>query len=94
MKNLTKILILSMVMGAMGPTRAAGNPEDPEKLLRHVVVFKFKEDARDGQIQEVIDAFPDLEIVAEDDSADRILGQPRSARNSAQEGPGCWPLSS
>ncbi len=35
--------------------------ESPSKLLRHVVLFKFKEDASPDQIDEVVQAFAGLE---------------------------------
>ncbi len=57
MKSLTKTIVLCVVMGSMGSLSAQENPEDPDKLLRHLVVFKFKEEAGDAQVKEVIEAF-------------------------------------
>lgn len=57
MKNLTKTLILIMVMNSLAFAQAQDRPDTPENLLRHVVVFKFKEEAAESKVQEVIDAF-------------------------------------
>ena len=48
--------ILSMTV----PALAEDAPEKSEKLLRHVVLFKFKDDATKEQVQEVVDAFRGL----------------------------------
>ena len=34
--------------------------DKPEKLLRHIVLYKFKDDLKPSQVQEVIDAFAAL----------------------------------
>ena len=34
-----------------------GVPSDPSKLLRHVVLFKFKAEVTEAQVKEVVDAF-------------------------------------
>ena len=57
MKSLTKTLILCVVVGSLGSLSGQNNPEDPEKLLRHLVVFKFKEEAKGTEVKEVIEAF-------------------------------------
>lgn len=47
-----------MVIGSSsGQEKQAG---DDGKLLRHVVMFEFKEDASEADIQEVVDAFKAL----------------------------------
>lgn len=53
------LLILGVVMTASTlPT--AGAAEKPKKVLRHIVLYKFKEGVSDKQIQEVVDAFCQL----------------------------------
>jgi hypothetical protein len=39
---------------------AADAPKKSEKMLRHVVLFKFKDDADKADVQKVIDAFAQL----------------------------------
>jgi Stress responsive A/B Barrel Domain len=39
---------------------AADAPGQPEKLLRHVVLFKFKQDSKPEDIKKVVDAFAAL----------------------------------
>ena len=36
---------------------AMSENDDTQKLLRHVVMFKFKDDASDADVQKVVDAF-------------------------------------
>ena len=48
--------ILAMTL----PLSADDAPKKPEKLLRHVVLFKFKEDATKEQVQEIVNAFREL----------------------------------
>ena len=38
----------------------AGAASAPERVLRHIVLYKFKDDLRPAQVQEVIDAFAAL----------------------------------
>ena len=38
----------------------AGNEEKREKVLRHIVLYKFKDDLKPAQVQEVVDAFKAL----------------------------------
>jgi hypothetical protein len=38
----------------------AGEPEKADKILRHVVLYKFKDSLKPAEIQEVIDAFAAL----------------------------------
>ncbi len=45
---------------ALGTLVGADAPRQPEKLLRHVVLFKFKQDAKPADIQKVVDAFAAL----------------------------------
>jgi hypothetical protein len=51
------VLVLVGVFATMNTNEAAPKPE---KVLRHVVLFKFKADATEQQIQEVVDAFGTL----------------------------------
>jgi quinol monooxygenase YgiN len=54
--------LLTTVAGATALAMfvAADAPRQPEKLLRHVVLFKFKEDAKAEDIKKVVDAFAAL----------------------------------
>ncbi len=47
-----------LVVGMMNANQAA--PETEEKLLRHVVMFKFKESATPEQIDSIVKAFGEL----------------------------------
>lgn len=48
-------------MVVMGSSGAQERPSgDDRKLLRHVVMFDFKEDATEAEIQKVVDAFKAL----------------------------------
>ena len=47
------VLLSVTAMVAMSVSAA----EPPRKVLRHVVLYKFKDDVKEEQIQEVIDAF-------------------------------------
>jgi hypothetical protein len=44
----------------MNSSPAQPDAEKPEKLLRHVVLFKFKESATQAQIDEVVKGFGEL----------------------------------
>jgi hypothetical protein len=48
--------VLGLAMTREGEARAA----KPEKVLRHVVLYKFKDGTTPAQLQEVIDAFAGL----------------------------------
>ncbi|MES2791633.1 MAG: Dabb family protein [Planctomycetota bacterium] len=59
--GLGAILSTLMIAGIMSQTSAADKAgTKPEKLLRHVVLYKFKSEATPAQIQEVVDAFSAL----------------------------------
>ncbi len=47
-------LILAASFAAFGPD------DPPRRMLRHVVLYKFKENLKPAQVQEVIDAFGGL----------------------------------
>jgi hypothetical protein len=49
--------ILALTLMLPGPLTAA---DPPAKVLRHVVMYKFKDSATPGQVQEVVDAFAGL----------------------------------
>jgi len=53
---LASILMLPVLLAAHGNIMAAG----PDKLLRHVVLFQFKDSQTEAQVQEVVDAFAAL----------------------------------
>lgn len=54
-----KILSLCLALStfAVMPTMAQVSSEDAEDIVRHVVVFKYAEDASEAEIQEITDAF-------------------------------------
>ena len=54
--------LLAAVLSGMPVTQAAepAPPAAEKKVLRHVVLYKFKDSLTPGQIQEVIDAFSAL----------------------------------
>lgn len=64
MKSSTRLviagLILCGVVLSMRTNHAAQEPDEPERLLRHVVLFRFKEDATEEQIGEIEAAFAAL----------------------------------
>ncbi len=57
MKTLVAILLIA---GAAVSLVAAAKAEKSEKLLRHVVLFKFKDSSSPAEVQTVIDAFAAL----------------------------------
>ncbi len=70
MKNRFKLLALFalgtfFLMAGKNPTDPAATPtvtsEAQERLLRHVVLFKFKEGTRAEKIEEIEEAFGDLQ---------------------------------
>lgn len=56
MTRLALLAPLLLGMFAM-TTHAEDAPKKPEKVLRHVVLFKFKDDLSKDQVKEVVDAF-------------------------------------
>lgn len=48
------------VVSAVLPAQSVLGEEKPDKVLRHVVLFKFKEEVADEQIDEVVKAFSAL----------------------------------
>jgi hypothetical protein len=62
---LRRIVLLSVLGGigmllSLGTGTAQTEPKKPEKVLRHIVLYKFKEEVTPPQLQEVIDAFAGL----------------------------------
>lgn len=55
--TLSGILGLAMILSKTSETTAA---EKPAKVLRHIVMYKFKDDVKPAAVQEVIDAFAGL----------------------------------
>src|ERR1700742_3710601 len=53
------VLCLASVLSAATVCRAE-DPEQPEKVLRHAVFFKFKDGTSDADIKKVVDAFDAL----------------------------------
>lgn len=64
MKQFTRlsiaVLILCGVLASMQSNQAAPDQEESQRVLRHVVLFKFKEDATEEQIREIETAFAAL----------------------------------
>src|SRR5882757_7018150 len=57
----TGIALLIVVIAALSFVAAdAAQKKEPEKMLRHVVLFKFKDDAAKADVQKVIEAFAAL----------------------------------
>ena len=55
------VIPISLAMFAMCTTASAEDaPKKSDKLLRHVVLFKFKDDATKEQVKEIVDAFRGL----------------------------------
>lgn len=58
---LSIVLLLTLpVVILMSTPSAHSEPAESDRLLRHVVLFKFKEDVREEKIEEVVTAFGDL----------------------------------
>jgi len=55
--TLMGILGLAMVLTTINEAAAA---DKPAKVLRHIVMYKFKDDIKPAGVQEVIDAFAGL----------------------------------
>jgi hypothetical protein len=59
---MTRIAAFLLVLLALSACAPAAAPEGlPAGSVRHVVVFKFRPDATDAQIQQVTDAFRELQ---------------------------------
>lgn len=54
------VLLLFAAFLMMNHQTATSNDDDQPRLLRHVVLFKFKEDATEEQIREIEEAFAEL----------------------------------
>lgn len=55
------VLLLTIpVVILMSTPSAQSKPAEPDSMLRHVVLFKFKEDVSDAKIDEVVTAFSKL----------------------------------
>ncbi|WP_254512232.1 Dabb family protein [Anatilimnocola floriformis] len=53
-------VLFSLAVWQMGASQESKGPEAKSKVLRHVVMYKFKDEIAKPQIQEVIDAFAGL----------------------------------
>jgi hypothetical protein len=69
-----------MVIGAGLTVSMASQAAEKGKVLRHLVMYKFKEDATPAQIQEVIDTFSALP-----EKIDTIIGF-EHGKNVSEEG--------
>jgi hypothetical protein len=70
-------LTLTLALGTMYSARAANKESN---MLRHMVLYKFKDDLAPGEVQEVIDAFAALP-----GKIDTIVGFEHGT-NTSQEG--------
>jgi hypothetical protein len=53
---LTPLFVFASLLGGSAVSRTIANAES-EKILRHVVQFKFKESSTPAQVSQVVDAF-------------------------------------
>lgn len=60
MKNLAKTMLLCILFGAAAPIHSQEAPENPGRVLRHVVLFSFKEGTPDAKVAEIVGAFEAL----------------------------------
>ena len=76
---------LMLLTGVYLASTVAGAPADAKsgKVLRHVVLFKFKDGTSPGQVQEVVDAFRALKDKV-DGIVDFEFGTDVSTENKAQ----------
>ncbi len=74
------LLVLGGVVAAMALQLTTTAKEDAPKVLRHVVLYKFKDEIAPAKIQEVIDTFAGLP-----DKVDTIIGFEHGP-NVSQEG--------
>src|ERR1041385_6171069 len=51
------LLLLPLAVGAVLRATSAADAKAGAKVLRHVVLFKFKEGTDDAKLQEIVDAF-------------------------------------
>ena len=57
------IFLFSVILFATGMTYAQTSKKNPGKLLRHVVLFKFKDNATPDDIKKVEEAFRELPAI-------------------------------
>ncbi|MCG6157847.1 Dabb family protein [Rubinisphaera margarita] len=58
-----------MAQGDPAPKKAESSQADSKRLYRHVVLFKFKEEAKQEQIDDIVEAFGSLQ-----NEIDTIIG--------------------
>lgn len=58
--RMSMIGVMAVALAASWMIGSQGFAEDSQKVLKHLVMYKFKEDATPKQIQEVIDTFAGL----------------------------------
>lgn len=56
-KHLTPVLAITVLCGVCLMVSAESRNSEGQKVLRHVVLFKFKDSVTEEQVQEVVDAF-------------------------------------
>ncbi|HVW37969.1 MAG TPA: Dabb family protein [Pirellulales bacterium] len=72
MKTLGWLIAGCILAGAVAvtvQTTTSARAEEPKQVLRHVVLYKFKPEVSEAQLQEVIDAFAGLPA-----KIDKIVG--------------------
>jgi hypothetical protein len=57
MKSLLAVMVTVVVALALTGADKPQKSDKPEKLLRHVVLFKFKDSSKPADVQQVVDAF-------------------------------------
>ena len=62
MRKVLGLLAMGLTIGGIGVmvTSSLKADEKPDKVLRHIVMYQFKENISSSEIQEVIDAFAAL----------------------------------
>ena len=62
MRKMLAVLVFGLAIGGIGlmATSALNADEKAEKVLRHIVMYKFKDGLPAAEVQEVVDAFAAL----------------------------------
>jgi len=60
MKTLAKTLLICILVGTGTAGRSQDAPGNPDRVLRHVVLFSFKEGTPEASITEIVRAFEAL----------------------------------
>ena len=60
MKPIKQAILICTLVGAIGSAQGQESKSEPRKVLRHVVLFSFKEDSTEAKISEIEAAFMEL----------------------------------